>query len=179
MNRREFLKKAGLGTVALASLPTLGPVLINSLATPALASDQTNFTFVVVSKLVGGPDLLILNGSGKFGSGEVNGGGSFTHVNPGTGVIVASGTWRAKKLVSFTPNGTFGAHASGILEMKSRLLPTGGERVEGVVMRQVCNLPGLDTGQEEGVTVTLPNGATFEPTDTGATLFSTGNENRG
>ena len=41
MDRREFLKKAGLGSIALGSLPTL----INALATPTWAQGQRSFTF--------------------------------------------------------------------------------------------------------------------------------------
>src|SRR3989304_2430836 len=52
IDRREFLKKAGLGSIAVASLPTLA----NALAKPAWAQGGTNFTFLAVGRAgPGGP----------------------------------------------------------------------------------------------------------------------------
>lgn len=174
MDRRQFLKQAGIGAAAIASVPVVGPTLLDALSSTAFASDQTNFTFVGVSEL--GSDALILNGAGRFG-GSVGGGGSFTHV--GSAGIVAFGTWRAKRFLSFDLEGTLGAHAAGVLNMEARFLPADGERVEGVMIELACNLPGLDTGKPEGAKVTFPDGAVFAPTEIAASLFSTGNENRG
>jgi hypothetical protein len=136
---------------------------------------QTTFSFVVVNTQVGGTDQLILNGNGTFSSEEVQGGGSFTHFSP-TGEppspIVDSGTWRAKRFISFTPVGTYGAHGAGILQMDVDLIPDLGSPIPGT-LEVVCNIAagGLATGKEEGVTLTLAEG-TFEPMGAGLTVFS-------
>ncbi len=179
MKRREFLKKTGMASAALATLPTLINTLSN--ATPAFADDnQTNFHFVAVS-IADPTDLVILNGDGKFGPSNVNGGGSFTHFNP-TGFppfpIVASGTWKARRLVSFTPVGTYGADESGTLVIDVDLIPASGIKIPGTITVN-CNIPpgGLSTGSPEGVTLVV-DGLTFVPTGTGATVFTTGNEHK-
>src|SRR2546425_688338 len=116
MNRRELLKKAGLGLIASASLLTL------DFTTPASAHDnQTNFRFMAVSRATTGTTQIIMNGNGKVTPSQVVGGGSFVHFDPAApGVpkpILHSGTWKAKHLVSFELIGTYGSLASGILEM--------------------------------------------------------------
>ncbi len=151
-------------------------------AEPAQARhrETTDFAFVVVDRQVGGSDLLILNGNGTISSDDIEGGGSFTHFRPGGRPpfpVVASGTWEATRLISFTPIGTYGAHAAGILEMQVRLIPSGGSPVPAT-MRMVCNIGagGLQTGEGEGVTLRVRSGSVFEPMDAGVTVFSLGAE---
>src|SRR3990172_174353 len=65
MDRREFLRKAGLGSIALASLPKIA----DTLATPAAAQGQRWYSFVVVNKgkTIGGVDhRLVLARGGVF-----------------------------------------------------------------------------------------------------------------
>src|SRR3989304_8391351 len=76
MDRREFLRKAGLGSIALASLPKI----VDSLATPAAAQGQRGYSFVVVNKgktVGGGDDRLVITGAGGFDApaGARGGGG--------------------------------------------------------------------------------------------------------
>lgn len=78
MDRRKFLKEAGLGSIALGSLP----VLAGTLARPVWAADETNFRFLSVSqaKTIGGVQHRVsISGDGKITSEEVVGGGSFNH----------------------------------------------------------------------------------------------------
>ncbi len=51
-DRRAFLKRAGLGSIALGTLPTL----ISSLAAPASAQGGTNFTFLALKSCWAGRD---------------------------------------------------------------------------------------------------------------------------
>ena len=175
MDRREFIKKAGLGSAVLAS----APILAESLATPALANDEediTKFRCTVVSHSTTSTDLLAFNGNGRFGASSVRGNGAFVHWTPiGSAPfpIVATGFWKADELISFESNGTYGTFESGILEMTIDLMPTSGPKISAPC-KVVCNVApgGLFTGLEEGVTLELP-GLEFEPLSpaVGLTIF--------
>lgn len=181
MDRRTFLRKAGLGSVAVASAPGV----LGALATPAWADDEDEhrFRFATVSS-AGTIDsvthLLIMNGNGRFGGSGLEGFGTWAHVNgadpnPATNLL-ASGKWRPLSLVSFSPIGTYG----GVLEAGAlvariflkRLQPTRGT-FEGT-LTVICNIPpaGLSTGQAEGVTISI-DGAPVGPFTplTGLTIF--------
>jgi len=175
MDRREILKRAGLGSLALASFPML--------ATPALADDDQNgkraFTFVAVSKagIVGGVDhWIIMEGTGRFHpeGGGVTGRGIFVHFNaapPGTPKpILSSGRWKATKFVSYDHRiGTYGRIAPSILEVLVTLLPDAGTPIKGATLRLICDVgpAGLDTGEPEGYKLTIPGApfGTFTPLD--------------
>jgi hypothetical protein len=186
MNRREFLKKAGIGSIALASLPAFA----NALATPALADGQTNFHFTAVSLGPSGPNLLhtlVMAGDGKINPAQVEGGGSFNHVNNAASLpfpkpLLASGTWKAKRLVSWNPIGTYGLFAAGVLEMEVDLvreIPS--PAVIPATLEVVCNIPfvPLLTGKHEGFTLTV-DGLQFTPQvpPVGVTLFTLSVEQR-
>jgi hypothetical protein len=177
MKRREFIKKAGLSSAALASLP----VAAGGLTSPAWADDEeagTWFRFVVVSVTPTGSDLVAINGAGKFGDSWVRGRVSFTHWVP-TGSppfpIVAAGYWRATSFAGFTSNGVYGTLESGILELGATFRTTipGPARLPAE-MRVVCNVgPGaLLTGEPEGVFIHVA-GLEFEPLEPelGLTIF--------
>lgn len=165
MDRRTFLKKAGLGSVAVASAPGV----LGALATPASADDEHRFRFVTVSSagtIDGVAHLLIMNGNGRVEGSSVEGFGTWAHVNgadpsPSTNLL-ASGKWRPLSLVSFVPIGTYGGVLeAGTLEARifiKRLHPTRGT-FEGT-LRVVCNIgpAGLSTGEAEGVTVSIDGG---------------------
>ncbi len=182
IDRREFLRKAGLGSIALASLPTL----VNTLGAPAWAADQTNFRFVSVSQAstIGGVQHRVnISGDGEIRPGQVIGDGSFNHFNnlsspPKT--LLAFGTWKTKRLISFDKIGTWGALAAGVLKMEIHLIPVGGP-VTTATLEVVCNLPAgkLDTGLDEGATLTIPGApfGSFTPV-AGASIFTTGVEER-
>jgi hypothetical protein len=182
MNRRKFLTKAGVGSLALAALPAL--------ATPALADDgQTNFHFMTVSHaatIAGVQHFLIMAGDGHFSSSQVVGNGAFTHYNNAAPVpkpVLAFGSWKAKRFISFDLVGTYGAQASGILEMEIHLVPKGGSVIPAT-LEVICNVgaAGLFTGEEEGIVLTIPGApfGSFMPLvpALGLTTFTTVNEQR-
>jgi len=77
MERREFLKKAGLGSVAFASFPFLAEV---ASAAEAVDDGRTKFYFMAVSGLaptLTGGETIVMSGSGHFGGARVEGGGEF------------------------------------------------------------------------------------------------------
>jgi hypothetical protein len=175
LDRRALLRKAGLGSIALASLPTLA----NAVAKPVEAASQTNFSFVVVSKRVGQPEQIILDGSGGVDRSEVEAGGSFTWFNTTNGSIVAFGSWKATRLLNFSPGPTFGADQGGIIDLDVRLVRRPSSAVIRATLRMVCTIGGAGGGLPEGVVLTLVNGIRFEPIDVGITVFTIGNEREG
>src|SRR5438445_2675464 len=113
-SRREFLKKAGIGSAALATLPALGELL----ATPALASDRIGFKLTAASRM--GAERVILAGAGLMTASEATGGGTFVHfsVSTGVAVLIATGVWKTKRLHSFTTVVTpIGLGTSGVAVM--------------------------------------------------------------
>lgn len=170
IDRREFLRKAGFGSIALASLPTLA----NALATPAWAQGERGFAFDALGRA--GPEgtpakpahTVIMAGQGRFDPSRVGspveGGGFYTHTTlPGTPPrpIVAAGIWRARLLVSYKEIGTWGTFAAGILEMVVDLfaqVPSPAV-VRGARFKVVCNIgpAGLvNPGEIEGYTLSIP-----------------------
>lgn len=184
MDRREFLKKAGLGSIALGSLP----VLAGTLARPVWAANQINFRFLSVSQantILGVQHRVNISGDGKITPAQLAGGGSFNHFDNASSVpktLLAFGTWKAKHLISFGLIGDYGALAAGLLEMGIDLIPVGGP-VTPATLKVVCNIgaAGLKTGEEEGATLTIP-GAPFGPfapvANSALSLFTTGVEER-
>jgi hypothetical protein len=181
MDRREFLKKAGVGSAAVAGLPALQTML----ATPAWAvtTGGNGFFFQVVSQSTTSAEQIIISGCGLIEGGSIEGGGSFTAFLP-EGVppfpITATGHWRAKKLLHFDTIGSYGQLVSGIAELKAvaDVVAPFTARAR-VTLEIVCNIgaAGLSTGEEEGVVVTVPvEGLTFAPTSppTGLTVFTKG-----
>ena len=172
-SRREFLKKAGIGSAAIAALPALGDLL----ATPVLASDRIGFHLVAASKNAAGTERVIMAGDGLLTDSEATGGGTFVHFSISTGVpvIIATGTWKANRLNSFTRVGTpLGLGSSGVADMDIDLIPANNERVEAR-LKIFCDLPGpgRTTSGEEGFMLTV-NGNTFEQAGVGASLFTLG-----
>jgi hypothetical protein len=184
MARRELLKTAGLGSIALGSLATLA----DALARPVWADDRVNFRFLSISqaKTIGGVQHRVnISGDGKITAEEVVGGGSFNHFNNASPVpktLLAFGSWKVKDLISFGLIGKYGALAAGVLEVKIHLIPVGGS-VTPATLRVVCNIgaAGLSTGEEEGATLSIP-GTPFGPfapvADSALSIFTTGVEER-
>lgn len=181
LERREFLKRAGVTSAALASFPLL--------ADAAWAHDddergrRTRFYFVALSgvtpTLMGG-DSIAMSGSGSFGRRGVDGGGEFVHFD-GTMIpspsFIADGRWRATRLLDFEEVGTWGVFVSGIVRMRVKLMPCEGRAIPGATLEIVCNLgpAGLSTpGTTEGYTLTIPGGPTFSAfmPNIGLTVFS-------
>lgn len=192
MDRRDFVKKAGFGSLAMASGLSL-PTLVDGTLGPreAQAAGRINFVFAVATVKEGvdpanlqpGDELFIANGDGSFNGAQVQAQGSFNHVQvapPPPFPILGHGTWKAKRLVDWSLEGTYGAHLSGTLVMDTILVPASGEKMDALLTVN-CNIPpaGLFTGLPESIIVDLPD-ATFGPDNLlGATLFSAGIEPRG
>jgi hypothetical protein len=181
IERREFLKRAGAGSAALAAFPALAEA---SWAHDDDDNGRRRFYFQAVSgqaaTLAGGESIL-MSGCGSFTHRSVRGGGEFVHFD-GTKVpspnFIATGSWRAIRFLSFAEVGTWGVGVSGILEMEIKLLPCDAPVIRGAMLKIVCNIgpAGLATSpfQQEGFTLTVPGLAPFSPftPPVGLTFFS-------
>ncbi|MGH2358162.1 MAG: hypothetical protein ACRDGJ_09145 [Candidatus Limnocylindria bacterium] len=186
MKRREFLKQAGQGTVALASAPALAHML----SRVALAQGgTTNYHFLAFSSagVVAGVDHRIAAvGDGLVTPGGVTGGGAFVHFDnlpPAPKPILGTGSWKAKRLLSFQQFGTWGALSTGVLEMEITLVPVSGAPIDAM-LNITCNLGPANLfvtpPAAEGYTLTIPGFLTFTPLvpALGLTVFTVVNENR-
>jgi hypothetical protein len=143
---------------------------------------RIGFHFLVLDQISAtSPDRLILQGNGSFNKNRASGGGTFDHFLAGTGppaTLVATGTWKAEDVVSWTPGTTHGVYQGGILVIHATLKPNGQPTIKNVMMEIDCNLgpAGFSTGKAEGVIVTIPGtpAVVFTPTNpnTGLTVFS-------
>lgn len=186
MNRREFLKRGGIGSIALASVPALA----HRLAKPAQAYEVTNFHGVARSKAatVGGVDHRVaISADGRVFAHQVEGGGVFLHFDaapPAPKPVLATGTWTARQVVAFDLIGTWGVFAAGVLEMLVDLFPDGAPAIKGARLKFVCNLGAvpLQTGLPEGMFLSIPRApfGEFAPLipEEGLTVFSTAWEER-
>lgn len=181
IDRRRFLKKAGLGSLALASLP----MLADTLAKPAWAQGRVNFHFFSLS--VAGPQgaqppgtpaapqhTLAMAGQGEFDpsqvASKVSGGGFYVHwlfpgANPppgGTALpVVASGMWGNGRLVSYRQAGTIGVQAAGVLEIVIDLFREVPSKavIRGASLKIVCSVGAAGIvipGELEGYTLRIP-----------------------
>ncbi len=130
---------------------------------------RINFQFVSVSRNIaqGAMDILPMIGKGFVTDGHVVANGSYTHAAGGPPPqpfgFLGFGTWKAKRLVSLTIIGTYGAFTSGTVVMEVTLSPEGGDEVSGELTMN-CNIPpaGLFTGLDEGHFLSV-GGVEFEP----------------
>src|SRR5919197_2231137 len=179
IERRELLKRAGLGSAALAAFPALGGV-----ARPDDDDERQGrrFYFQALSgqaATISGGESIVMSGCGSFGDHGARGGGEFVHFD-GTKIpspnFIATGSWRATRFVSFTEIGTWGVGVSGILEMKIKLIPCDRPVIRGASLVVVCNIgpAGLTTGRPEGFVLTVPGVKPFSPfhPELGLTFFT-------
>jgi hypothetical protein len=184
MDRRDFLKKAGL--VAVASAPLLAGLPKRAKAD----GGAIEFIFACLSYSTANPtgEATTLNGAGAFSAedGEVTGGGCYNFINTGASglpkPLLENGEWRANTLISWSPNGTYGSFASGILELGVTLFPAGGSPYHAT-LEVVCNIPfvPLLTGEPEGFKLTTPTvtfapGAVVGQSQVGVTLLCVGED---
>src|SRR2546425_9364738 len=164
LDRRSFLRRAGIGSIALGSLPSL------LAATPVEATRQAagfNFTAISQAGTIGAVvHAANMAGSGTIEEDDVEGGGHFQHYDAASApprTIFAAGAWKAKRLVSFDPIGTWGVITAGVAVMQIELRQTIPSRtLVAATLKVVCNVGsgGFETGQPEGFTLTVP-GAPF------------------
>src|SRR5438067_6402202 len=73
------------------------------------ANGQAGYHFLVFNAVSGTTDRMIITGDGGFNGHQAHGGGTFDHfrvVGSPPLPVVASGTWKANDVVSFTPSPT-------------------------------------------------------------------------
>ena len=140
---------------------------------------RIGYHFLVADQIAGASDRLIIQGNGSFNRNRASGGGTFDHFLAGTGppaTLVATGTWKAEDVVSWSPGTSHGVFEGGTLMIHATVKPIGQPVIKNVLLEIDCNLgpAGFTTGKPEGVVVTVPGGPTFIPTSptTGVTVFS-------
>ena len=140
---------------------------------------RIGYHFLVADQIAGASDRMIVQGDGSFNRNRASGGGTFDWFLAGTGppaTLIATGTWKAEDVVSWTPGLSHGVFEGGTLVIHATFKPRGQPVVRNVTIMVDCNLgpAGFNTGRPEGITVTLPNGTTFIPTSPtlGVTIFS-------
>jgi hypothetical protein len=140
---------------------------------------RVGFHFLVLDQVAGTPDRLIFQGNGSFNRNRASGGGTFDHfraVGSPPLPLVATGTWKAEDVVSWSPGTSHGVFEGGTLVIHATLKPIGQPPIKNVLIQIDCNLgpAGFSTGKPEGVVVTIPGGPVFTPTSptTGLTVFS-------
>jgi len=143
---------------------------------------RTGFHFLVLDQVAGTPDRMIIQGNGSFNRNRASGGGTFDHFLAGTGppaTLVATGTWKAEDVVSFTtsPTASHGVLEGGTLLMHATFKPQGQPASKNVLLEVNCNLgpAGFSVpGKLEGVVATFPGGPVFTPTPAAPTVPNTG-----
>ena len=141
---------------------------------------RIGFHFLVLNQIAGKSDRLILQGNGSFNRNRASGGGAFDHFLGGTGppaTLVATGTWKAEDVVSWTPGTSHGVLEGGILVIHATFKPIVQPAIHNVMLEIDCNLgpAGFSTGKTEGVIATFPGGGpVFTPTPAAATVPNTG-----
>ncbi len=105
----------------------------------------------------------------------ITGGGTFMH-NDSAGNILATGTWTATELLSFTSFGTnpakFPANfEGGIAAIEIHLSPAAGGPGLDAVLEVTCLVGSPPTGAVEGITLSVEDGPSFNTAVSGITLF--------
>lgn len=161
-DRRKFLKRAGLSSVAVAAM---GPLMARS--AEAHGSRALNWRFMSVSGNTAGTDRFVMNGNGFVRHGRVWGGGAWNNNDTGgppPQELLGFGKWRARRLLSLEMIGTYGAFAAGTIVMRVVLVPDGGGDVRWATLTMNCNIPpgALFTGLQEGFLLDI-DGTDYEP----------------
>src|SRR5436305_4865194 len=112
---------------------------------------RTGFHFLVLNQIAGKSDRLILQGNGSFNRNRASGGGTFDQFLGGTGppaTLVATGTWKAEDVVSWTPGTSHGVLEGGILVIHATFKPIGQPAINNVMLEIDCTLgpAGFSTG---------------------------------
>lgn len=174
MDRRRFLKELGLGSVGAASFAALA----NALAVPTRGDTGRHFHLLAVSAAgpEGGPkaprNQIFVGGDGAFHPerAEASGGGFYVHFLfpgriplPGEFAlpVIASGIWKAKRVVKYDETGFWGLQAGGNLTLVVDLTQQIPSRtvIAGALLEVFSNPPyaGLPTTDRRiGYTLSLP-----------------------
>jgi len=156
IDRKDFLKKAGVGTVAAASIPALLASEAFSNAGHGIGRVYTFVSFrqAPPSGHVAQPRIG-MRGCGNFDETlrTATGGGSyvfFDNAKPVPKPLIRFGSWRVTGFVSYDTKGlpSYGNIQPGILTVLADVEGIG----SGLELELVCNVgpAGLSTGEEEG-----------------------------
>jgi hypothetical protein len=184
MDRRQFVKHAGIGTLGLGALAA-SPVAV---AGYRKGDGHQHFSLVSLSGTsaaeVGSDNVMLLEGAASFkaktGQVDREGGGNFNHIRftpafPAGQQLLASGTWEPTGFVSYTSTlPDYGRVRPSIVIVTVALHPDGGGSLEGTLL-VACNVgfAGLLTGQPEGFKLNLPGrGLNFDTPLVGLTHIS-------
>jgi hypothetical protein len=167
MDRRQFVKHAGIGTLGLGALAA-SPVAV---AGYRKGDGHQHFSLVSLSGTsaaeVESDNVMLLEGAASFkaktGQVDREGGGNFNHIRftpafPAGQQLLASGTWEPTGFVSYTSTlPDYGRVRPSIVVVTVALHPDGGGSFEGTLL-VACNVgfAGLLTGQPEGFQLNLP-----------------------
>lgn len=181
MDRREFVKRAGVGSVGLGALVASPAALAGRPGFPK-GNGHQHFTLVALSRTaapVDGVDhMMVLEGAGSFKADvgpHADGGGNFVHLDfaaPLAGPI-ASGKWQVNDLLGYsTPVGDYGRIRASVVTVAVTLRPDAGGSLDGV-LEVTCNVgfAGLFTGNPEGFKLSV-GGLDFDTAFAGLTHIS-------
>ena len=184
MDRRQFVKGAGIGALGLGALAA-SPV---AFAGYRKGDGHQHFSLVSLSGTsaaeVGSDNVMLLEGAASFkaktGQVDREGGGNFNHITftpawPMGQQLLASGTWEPTGFVSYTSTlPDYGRVRPSIVVVTVALRPDGGGSFEGTLL-VACNVgfAGLLTGEPEGFKLNLPGlGLNFDNPLVGLTHIS-------
>ena len=184
MDRRQFVKHAGIGTLGLGALAA-SPV---ALAGYRKGDGHQHFSLVSLSGTsaaeAGSDNVMLLEGAASFkaktGQVDREGGGNFNHITftpawPMGQQLLASGTWEPTGFVSYTSTlPDYGRVRPSIVVVTVALRPDGGGSFEGTLL-VACNVgfASLLTGEPEGFKLNLPGlGLNFDNPLVGLTHIS-------
>jgi hypothetical protein len=174
VKRRDFLRKALIGTAGLAALP-----LVPSNLPTVSAQEQVNFNFTALSKgaTIGSvAHIWLMSGEGRILPNGVEGGGAYNHYDdstPAPKTILEYGSWEATRLISWREIGTWGVQHAGVLDMEVNLnRESPSPAVTEANLKVICNAGAAKlfnpnpnpppANLPEGYILTIP-GAEFGP----------------
>ena len=180
MDRGEFVKRVGVGSIGLGALAA-GPVALAARPGFPKGNGHQHFTLVALGRTaapVGGINhWMVLEGAGTFkaSAGHADGGGNFVHLNGDVPLPrpIASGKWAVQDLVSYgTVVGRYGRIQASVLTVAVQLNPDAGGSLPGTLI-VTCNVgfANLLTGRPEGFELSVA-GLTFNTPIAGLTHIS-------
>jgi hypothetical protein len=185
MDRKQFLERAGIGSLGLGALA----VTPTALAGYRKGDGHQHFSLVSLSGTsaveAGFDNVLLLEGAASFkaktGQVDREGGGNFNDIRfapafPMGQQLLASGTWEPTGFVSYDRRGLpdYGRVRPSVIVVTVVLKPDAGGSFEGTLL-VACNVgfAGLLTGEPEGFKLNLPGlGLNFDTPLVGLTHIS-------
>ena len=163
--------------------------LVFSIAGATAASADSGFTtrtYLIGVGFLIGPDVAMaaigetieITGAGTLSihPKSVTGAGTFTHKAADGTTVLATGTWTATQLLTFSSYGApvgfpFPTFDGGYARMRIHLAPVGGGAGVDAILEFDCNLGLNPPGHEEGVRLAIQGGPNFNEKVSGETVF--------